>query len=189
MIDTFDYVNTAIKKQYSWHWYFEHYRNHSPKSGLESYLFCESNPVDKWPGEGSIDYVHYYNGLKFIRNFTDWNNGFGYELLIGTSKGRKSKVIWLIDKIDNTSSDLNITIYSHDAKRSPSFAKPIIYYLYIKPTLHKYLSSVLKGFRWYITKNERVRKNQFGTHKWFSKWPLYLLPEKDKWLTTITIGH
>lgn len=131
--------------------------------------FCESNPVDKWPGEGSIDYVHYYNGLKFIRNFTDWNNGFGYELLIGTSKGRKSKVIWLIDKIDNTSSDLNITIYSHDVKRYPSFAKPIIYYLYIKPSLHKYLSSVLKGFRWYITKNERVRKNQFGTHKWFSK--------------------
>ena len=130
--------------------------------------FCESNPVDKWPGKGSIDYVYYYNGLKYIRQFTDWNNGIGYELVIGKTNGRKSKVIWRIDKIDDTSSYLNITIYPHDIKRYPSFAKSIVYYLYIIPSLHKYLSSVLNGFQWYITTNERVRKNQFGTHKWFS---------------------
>jgi hypothetical protein len=56
--------------------------------------FCESNPVDKWPGEKSVDYVHYYNGLKFIREFTEWKTGVGYELLIGKRNGRKSKVIW-----------------------------------------------------------------------------------------------
>jgi len=61
-----------------------------------------------------------------------------------------------------------LTIYPHDINRYPSFAKSIAYYLYIKPSLYKYLSSVLYGFRWYITTNERVKKNQFGTHKWFS---------------------
>lgn len=130
--------------------------------------FCESNPVDKWPGKDSIDYVCYYNGSKFVRNFTEWNEGIGYELNIGEKDGRKSKVVWWIDKIDDTSSYLNITIYPHDITRYPSFVKPIIYYLYIKPSLHKYLSSVLRGFQWYITTGKRVRKNQFGTHKWFS---------------------
>ncbi len=46
--------------------------------------------MDKWPGKGSIDYVNYYNGLKYIREFTDWNNGIGYELLIGKTNGKKS---------------------------------------------------------------------------------------------------
>ena len=141
----------------------------SSPGNLEYYHpFCESNPVDKWPGEESIDYVHYYNGLEYIREFTKWNSGVGYELLIGKKNGRKSKVIWQINKINNISSYLNITIYPHDFKRYPSFTKPVIYYLYIKPSLYKYLSSILKGLQWYITKNERVRKNQFGAHKWFS---------------------
>lgn len=52
--------------------------------------FCESNPVDKWPGKESIDYVNYYNGLKYIRKFTDWKTGIGYELLIGKTNGKKS---------------------------------------------------------------------------------------------------
>ena len=140
----------------------------SPRNLEYYHPFCESNPVDRWPGLGSVDYVNYYNGLKFIRNFTDWNEGAGYELMIGKIGGRKSKVIWRIDKIDNTTSYLNITVYPHDFKLKPSFAKPIAYYLYIKPSLNKYLSSVLKGFQYYITTDKRIKKNQFGKHKWFS---------------------
>ena len=71
-------------------------------------------------------------------------------------------------KIGTTLSCLNITIYPREISRYPKFTKPFLYYLIIKPSLQKYLSSVLNGFHWYITKNERVKKNQFGTHKWFS---------------------
>ena len=71
-------------------------------------------------------------------------------------------------KIGTTLSCLNITIYPREISRYPKFTKPFLYYLIIKPSLQKYLSSVLNGFQWYITKNERVKKNQFGTHKWFS---------------------
>lgn len=46
----------------------------SPGNLEYCYPFCESNPVDKWPGKESIDYVNYYNGLKYIRKFTDWKN-------------------------------------------------------------------------------------------------------------------
>ncbi|NOR15931.1 MAG: hypothetical protein GQ544_09510 [Candidatus Aminicenantes bacterium] len=140
----------------------------SPGNLENCHPFCESNPVEKWPGKESVDYVNYCNGLKFVRNFTDWYDGVGYELTIGKEKGRKSRVIWRIDAIDDAASYLSITIYPHDINRYPSFAKTIVHYLYIKPTLHKYLTSVLNGFKWYITTKKPVQKNQFGTHKWFS---------------------
>ena len=124
--------------------------------------------MDKWPGKESFDSVNYYNGLKFVREFTDWIDGVGYELIIGETDGKKSKVIWRIDKIDDVSSYLNITIYPHDINKYPLFIRPIVYNLFVKPSLHNYLSSVLKGFQWHVTTNERVKKNQFGSHKWFS---------------------
>lgn len=141
----------------------------SKKGNLElCHPFCESNPVEKWPGIKSIDYVNYYNGLKYQRNFINWMEGSGYDLLIGKVNGRKSKVLWRINKIDNFSSELKITIYPHDIKRYPNFLKPFIYLLFIKPNLQNYLSSVLKGFQWYLEHGKPIKKNQFGVHKWFS---------------------
>jgi len=88
--------------------------------------FCESNPVEKWPGRKSIDYVHYYSGLKYQRIFTNWIEGEGYDLLIGSVNGKKSKVIWRIKKTDESNSELIITIYPHDIKKYPNFVKPYI---------------------------------------------------------------
>lgn len=130
--------------------------------------FCKTNPVEKWPGKESIDYVHYYNGLKYQRIFTNWIEGLGYDLHIGTVNGRKSKVKWRIDKTGESSSELRITIYPHDIKKYPNFVKPLIYFFYIKPMLRKYLNSVLKGFRTYIIQSKPIQKNQFGTHSWFT---------------------
>ena len=130
--------------------------------------FCKSNPVEKWPGDKSIDYVHYYNGLKFERFFTDWIEGKGYDLLIGKKNGNKSKVIWRINKLNDSSSELEITIYPHDINNYQYFFKSLIYIFYIKPMLLKYLNSVLKGFQLFILQGKPIQKNQFGTHKWFS---------------------
>ncbi len=130
--------------------------------------FCESNPVEKWSGTESIDYVIYYNGLKFQRIFTKWIEDLGYDLLIGRKNGKKSKVIWRINKINNSKSQLKIAIYPHNTKKYPNIIKFLIYYIYVQPMLLKYLSAVLKGFRWYIVQGKTVQKNQFGKHKWFS---------------------
>ncbi len=130
--------------------------------------FCNSNPVEKWPGNKSIDYVNYYNGLKYQRVFTDWIDGLGYDLLIGRKNGRKSKVMWRINKSDDSSSELKITIYPHDINKYPNFVKPHIQIFYIRPMLCKYLTSVLKGFQEYIMQGKPIQKNQFGTHRWFS---------------------
>ena len=124
--------------------------------------------MEKWPGKGSIDYVNYYNGIKFQRVFSDWIEGQGYELFIGRENGRKSKVIWRINKADKSSSELEITIYPHDIEKYPKTIKQFLYIFYVKPMLRKYLTSVLRGFQAYIIEGKPVRKNQFGKHKWFS---------------------
>jgi len=130
--------------------------------------FCKSNPVEKWGGKGSIDYVNYYNGLKYKRIFTNWIDGIGYDLLIGVKFGKQSKVIWRINKIDNSSSELTITIYPYILTQYSKLLLPVIYRCFISPMLGKYLSSVLQGFKFYIIERKPVKKNQFGTHKWFS---------------------
>jgi hypothetical protein len=130
--------------------------------------FCESNPVEKWPGKKPIDYVIYYNGLKYQRIFTDWIEGHGYDLLIGRKEGRKSKVLWRINKSGDSSSELIITIYPHIINKYPNPINRQIERFYIRPMLRKYLTSVLKGFQRYIISGKPIQKNQFGRHRWFS---------------------
>lgn len=130
--------------------------------------FCKSNPVENWEGNKSVDYVIYYNGLRYQRIFTDWIDGVGYDLLIGRRNGKKSKVIWRISNTNSSSSELKITIFPYDISKYSKILRPFIYLFYISPMLGKYLSSVLKGFKYYIIEGKPVQKNQFGTHKWFS---------------------
>ena len=130
--------------------------------------FCESNTIEKWDGSNSIDYVNYYNGLKYQRVFTDWIDGKGYDLIIGKKKGRKSKVIWRISQLNDKTTELKITVFPHNISEYPNVIKPLINSLYIRPMLRKYLSSVLKGFQYFIETGISVQKNQFGMHKWFS---------------------
>jgi hypothetical protein len=94
----------------------------SKPNNLELYHpFCESNPIEKWPGIKSVDYINYYNGLKFQRVFTDWIDGKGYDLLIGRKNGRKSKLKWRINNPDESTSELKITTHPHDFNKYPNF--------------------------------------------------------------------
>lgn len=103
--------------------------------------FCKSNPIEKWAGDKSIDYVNYYNGVKYQRIFTNWIDGQGYDLLIGRKNGEKSKIIWRINQLDDKSCELKITIYPHDIIKHSNIIKPLINSLYVRPMLHKYLSN------------------------------------------------
>jgi hypothetical protein len=141
----------------------------SKPNNLESFHpFCESNPVDKWPGAGAIDHVKYYNSLSYQRVFTNWIEGVGYDLRIGTVTGKKSKVSWRISQPTASTSELSISIHPHGIDKYPQFLVPIISTLYIQPMIRKYLKSVLKGLKWFLISGEPVQKNQFGTHRWFS---------------------
>jgi len=140
----------------------------SMPSNLELFHpFCEKNPTTNWPGINSIDTIHYYNGLKLERNFINWGNNTGYDLIIGTKNGEKSFVSWRIKELDNIS-ELTIAVYPYLYNRGSKITNFFPFFIIVRPSLGKYLNSVLQGLEFYSRTNKKVKKNQFGTHNFFS---------------------
>ena len=67
----------------------------SDPSSLEAcHPFVEENPVNKWPGDGSKDIIRYYSGLTYYREIYVWEEGVGYDLMIGKEGELNSRVLW-----------------------------------------------------------------------------------------------
>ena len=130
--------------------------------------FCKENIAISWDGMPYIDELEYLNGLKYVRKFVKWDPLKGYSLNIGKKQGKQSHVIWEIKEIDHANCTLSITVYPHLLSNWPNFVSYIPYKLIIKPTLYDYLFSVISGLKYFIENNEKVPKNHFGKHKWFS---------------------
>lgn len=140
-----------------------------PGNLKDCHPFCEDNPVIEWPGVGSKDTIRYFSGWILQREFVNWLEGTGYDLTIGREGGRKSWVSWRIRNEEDGTGTLTITIYTHFLQNIPAVIRWLPYIFYVQPALHSYLESVVKGFEWFITTGKPVRKNQFGSHKWFSR--------------------
>ncbi len=130
--------------------------------------FCAQNPVEVWPGEESRDEVHYLSGWVMERRFCRWLDGVGYDLEIGRQGGGSSFVSWRIMSLGNQNSILRIAIYPHPVQNVPVVIRWLPHILRVRPMLKKYLSSVIRGFEWYVIRGEPVPRNQFGSHPWFS---------------------
>ena len=130
--------------------------------------FCVKNPVEVWPGPDSRDEIFYLSGWVFQRHFFNWLDGVGYDLKIGRQGGRQSSVSWRIRPIDEQSAALKITVYPFVLQGVPVLIRWLPHLIRVRPLLHNYLDAVLRGFDWYITRNERVPRDQFGKHPWFS---------------------
>jgi hypothetical protein len=141
----------------------------SKPGNLEDYHpFCKSNPVKAWTGVGSVDTIHYDSGWVFQRRFVHWVDRVGYDLLIGREGGRQSYVSWRISETHGERGILGITIYPHVLQNIPATIRWVPHTFYLRPALYSYLKAVLKGFAWFITTGKPVKKDQFGSHKWFS---------------------
>ena len=142
----------------------------STKSHLELFHpFCEKNPVKKWPGKGAVDELQYLNGWLFERNFLNWYENEGYDLLFGRKYGRQSYVSWRIAPTKYpTRSRISITIYPFVFNTGSKFFQKIPFSLFVKPQLDSYLRSVLGGLQWYVINQTPISRNHFGIHKWFS---------------------
>ena len=130
--------------------------------------FCARNPVSVWPGAESRDDVHYLNGRVLERRFRSWNEGAGYELEIGETGGKRSFVSWELEPLGQVGCTLSITVYPHLVESVPAVLRGLVHRAYVRPMLSKYLSSVVRGFEWYVIRGESVPRNQFGSHRWFS---------------------
>lgn len=130
--------------------------------------FCATNPVKAWPGPDSHDEIHYLNGLVFERRFRSWLEGVGYDLDIGRPGGRTSFVSWRISPVTDDRCTLRIAVNTHVLQNLPVAVRWVPHLIRVRPQLRSYLSSVVRGFEWYVTGGEPVPRNQFGTHPWFS---------------------
>ncbi len=130
--------------------------------------FCAKNPVEVWPGEGSRDEVHYLSGWVFERRVCRWIDGGGYDLEIGRRGGRSSFVSWRIIPGYNQDCTLRIAVYPPALQNVPVAIRWLPHILRLGPMLRRYLSSVARGFEWYVTRGEPVPRNQFGSRPWFS---------------------
>lgn len=135
--------------------------------------FCKNNTVITWAQVGAEDTIEYYNGLVLNRLITSWNEGVGYELLIGkkTYPYAVAKVLWEITVVNHQISELSITINSYPdiaLKKYTKLIRGLVRDLYFLPTMSKYVKSVVKGFKFYAETGRPVEKNQFGYNRMFS---------------------
>ena len=140
----------------------------SSPSNLELFHpFCDKNPVIKWPGTGSVDQIIYYSGLILEREFINWIDNSKYELLIGENGGKKSFVSWKI-KENKDYSILSVSIYPHKFNQGNKLVNFLPFQIIVRPTLTRYINSVMNGLEYHIETNLKVKKNQFGNHRIFS---------------------
>ena len=141
----------------------------SRESLLESHPYLAANPIERWGDANSRDEVHYLNGVVYERHFRAWVEGVGFDLEIHRRKKPLAWVSWRITAIDADNARLSITVYPFALQRWPAIIRWVPLWLILRRYLGAYLRSVVRGFEWFITKGERVPRNQFGRHPWFSK--------------------
>ena len=89
----------------------------------------------------------------------------GYVLYFGV-KSKLARVKWLVEG-NSEQSSLKITINPILPYKN-SFIRTVMWHAYIKYRLQNYINNVVKGFADYIDSEERVSKNKYGKHPWYS---------------------
>ena len=130
--------------------------------------YCARNPVNQWQEHNSKDEVHYYSGLIYEREFCEWIEGIGYDLVIGKRNGEKSMVSWRLKEIRESECKISIEVKSAFLLRYPKVLRFFIHVCWLRPKLRQYLCAVTMGIKWRSENGRDVAKNQFGVHPWFS---------------------
>ena len=142
----------------------------SSESNLELFHpFCKTNNIIIWAGDKSEDILVYLNGRTMRRKFIFWENNFGYDLFINQMGFESSLVSWRI-KDENEGSRITISVWPYLFNKGNKVFNWFPFKFFVHPSLEKYLSSVLKGLKYYLENDKKIKKNQFGLHRWFSNY-------------------
>ena len=140
--------------------------------------FCEHNEVSVWDGAASRDHVRYYSGVHYQREFLDWFDGVGYDLVLGPPEARTALVRWRIGEpgpetaptaaAETPGCEFAIKVVAllrHDvpAEQREQYAEHMI-----RRPLPSYLDSVVRGTGYFAETGTPVTKNQFGPHPIYS---------------------
>ena len=131
--------------------------------------FCRENAALVWDESERSDRIVYLNGLRLDRQFVQWSPGEGFELLIGGSVEKRSLVTWTLRDDSSVSSTITIRVRPYIYAGKPRVTSATINRLWIGPRLTSYLTSVVNGLNQYLETGERVARNAWGSHPWFSR--------------------
>lgn len=143
----------------------------SPAGNLtDIHPFCERNEVNVWDGARSRDHVYYYSGVHYQREFCDWFDGTGYDLVLGPPGARTALVRWRITPQDTDAggSDFSIKVVALLRDDVPAAEREHYAEHMIRRPLPSYLDSVVRGTGYYAETGTPVTKNQFGAHPIYS---------------------
>ena len=131
--------------------------------------FCQENVALAWDESERRDRIVYLNGLRLDRQFVRWTPGEGFELLIGGSAEKRSLVTWMLRDDFSVSSTITITVRPYIYAGKTRVTNATLHALWIRPRLNAYLTSVVNGLNRYLETGERVARNAWGPHPWFSR--------------------
>jgi uncharacterized protein YndB with AHSA1/START domain len=139
----------------------------TPGHLADCHPFCRENLVEAWPGPGSRDEIAYFNGRHVTRSVTSWLDGEGFDVSVSDSGGLLADVSWRIGDAA-AGSRLTLTLVPRMLDAVPRLVRPV-WGIVARWMLRRYLRSVVRGVEWTVTRSEPVRRNQFGSHRWFSR--------------------
>ena len=131
--------------------------------------FCQENTALAWDDSERRDRIVYLNGLRLDRQFVRWTPDEGFELLIGGSAEKRSLVTWMLRDDSSVSSTITITVRPYIYAGKTRVTNATLHSLWIRPRLNAYLTSVVNGLNRYLETGERVARNAWGSHPWFSR--------------------
>lgn len=136
---------------------------------LEScHPFCAANPTHAWPGPGSHDTLEYHNGRVVERRFAVWNEAEGYDIEVSGEDRLLALVRWRL-RPRGHGTELTIVLFPYMFDGLPAILRRPWYRTAVGPLMRRYLRSVLLGVEHKVVTGEDVRRNQFGSHPWFSR--------------------
>ena len=130
--------------------------------------FCSTNPVERWPGLGGADHVHYYGGVHYRRDVSQWSEGEGYELLVGPPSGKIAKARWWVEASSISGCNFGIEVISYVRSDVDPEAREVYERKMIREAIPPYLRAVVQGVAHFAETGEPVQRNQFGPHHIYS---------------------
>tara|TARA_Y100001970_G_scaffold14648_1_gene16428 strand:+ start:7742 stop:8290 length:549 start_codon:yes stop_codon:yes gene_type:complete len=141
-----------------------------PGNLVNVHPFCDSNPVEHWPGPAGRDHVYYYSGVHYQRDVLEWIDGSGYDLIVGPPSGKIAVANWRINPSTSSTCDFGIEVTSY-VRSDGDPLKLEAYNTNVIQTIGAYLDSVVRGVAHFAETGSPVNKNQFGAHQVYSPDP------------------
>jgi len=140
----------------------------TPAGLTQWHPFMATHTAERWDGVGSKDQLTYYSGLVWDREVMNWLEGTGFDLKVTRNGKQESWAIWRVTPIDDGNCVLRITGRVEYIKKLPFPIRWALLKFKMKPVFSRYLRQILEGFAHYAETGERVTRNQFGPHSFFS---------------------